>query len=143
MKNLIAQLVAATEGSRKLDVKIKIALDDPRVMTNPGDHRGHGVEWSLASSVFTEEWEDWEAAAMQIGAPHYTTSLDAARTMLPKDVWFQMGAEKTREDEPLYGAVIYRPHLDAPMPIAVGEHPTSLPLALCIAGLILEEALRA
>jgi hypothetical protein len=79
LSDLIAKLEAAAEGSRELDARIHVAVVNPAVMTDPGGYRGERpVKYELAQDVFADRGADFSDAADLLGAPHYTTSLDAA-----------------------------------------------------------------
>jgi hypothetical protein len=70
--------------------------------------------------------------------PYFTSSLDAALTLVPKGMWWLIGLGKTRPKEPLYGAQILlhgpRPPYNADV-LAEGEHDANPAIALCIASL--------
>lgn len=90
MIDLIKRLEAAEAGSRELDARIKIAISDPDVMTDGGGYKPserRPPKYEKASEVFNDQWLDWEGAAMTVRAPHYTTSIDAALTLVPEG-WF-------------------------------------------------------
>lgn len=85
LSSLERLLAEATEGSRELDARLRIALFDPEVMTDPGDARGKSpAKYERASLVATDEWlaRDGHGWAIHVGAKHYTTSLDAALALL-------------------------------------------------------------
>ncbi len=66
----------------------------------------------------------------------FTTSLDAALTLVAEGMYWAVGAGKTRVDEPLYGAAIYEPQIsDDPKTLAQGQTDATPALALCIAAL--------
>ena len=75
---LIAALEAAAVGSRELDERIALH-----------------VGWAVQPD-----------GQMQAGIPAYSTSLDAALTLVPDGMWWLLGKGRTRPDEPLYGAKI-------------------------------------
>ena len=86
MKSLLSRLENAPEGSRELDALIEIAISDPDVMTFGGGYGPNAkpATYNKASEIFKDGWEDWDSAARTIGAPFYTTSLDAALTLVPE-----------------------------------------------------------
>jgi len=122
LTNLIARVEAATGPDRGLDADILCAVRP---------------EWKWDRS--TQQPTGWVSMASGSGiscpAPHFTASVDDAMTMLDPDHWWCMGKGRTRPDEPIYGIVIFNADLDRQVPVAEGEHPTSLPLAICIAAL--------
>lgn len=121
---LIAKLEAATEGSRELDAEVALAL-------------GSKIEWSqddVGQSFPVEIWGD-QRKGEKGPCPCFTTSIDAARTMVSVgmvwninqamhtgDPWFFCGVKKWLTD---------LPHLVSE---ADSHHP-SASLALCIAAL--------
>jgi hypothetical protein len=62
----------------------------------------------------------------------FTSSLDAALTLIPEGLYWLVGAGKVEPDEPLYGAQILRTAADV---IADGQHDATAALALAIAAL--------
>lgn len=107
IEDLLARLEAASEGGRALDKAIG-RIAGTYKPPDRGDPFG--------------------------SSPPYTTSLDSAAT-LTDGKWWTAGPGKTREDEPLYGAAIYKPVIGEPQLIASGEHDATPALALCIAAL--------
>lgn len=82
MKDLIAELERAEVGSRELDAKIAVATFDEfspsgdlvyAKLPNRYDHCTAGTYWRKSRS-----------GASLYTAPHYTTSLDAALTLMPE-----------------------------------------------------------
>ncbi len=110
--DLIGRLEAATEGSHELDGAIYRYLH-PKRCEQYADDREIRHAWTC---------------------PQWTTSLDAALTLVG-DKWWTVGPGKTREAEPLYGAAIYEPIVGEPQLIASGETNANPALALCIAAL--------
>ncbi len=120
MTDLIARLEAATEGSRELDCLIG--------------------EWQLAQVSDNERLERALVAAQAIQEnkpvphmPHYTTSIDAALTLVPAD--FAWIAEDTKGE----GCGPGRLGIGAGVWNCPEEPPIyraeTVPLALCIAAL--------
>ena len=70
----------------------------------------------------------------------YTTSLDAAESLMPADVWWLLGCGQVSESEPLWGMRVVRAGDQALKPIALAEHRTSEILCRCIAALRAREA---
>ncbi len=92
LKSLIDELEQAKEGSRELDRKVYWRLDLPRI------------------------------GNMEATIPRYTTSLDAALTLVPEDIWWQL-----RHEHGVYSVEVGR---------TIGTQQKSYPaLALCIAAL--------
>ena len=77
--DLIAELERATEGSRELDYAI--ARETGWRFTGEHEFKEHGVFWRDAT---TDEWKQ---------LPWWTTSLDAALTLIPEGwrAWFSWG----------------------------------------------------
>ena len=78
MKDLIAKLEAAETGSREFDAEI-------------AEHLGHEITWSLggyttdANGGPTIHWKaPHHYAGMKEPCPSYTTSIDAALTLVPE-----------------------------------------------------------
>lgn len=114
--DLIAKLEAAEAGSRKLDHAIHAAVgspgsDDPRYFAFlHGDY-----------------------------PPCYTTSLDAALTLVPEGLYWIVGHGKTSPNELPFGAIIST-SLPRHEERGTAEHNASAALALCIASLKAREA---
>ena len=73
--------------------------------------------------------------------PHfYTSSIDAALTLVPEGYFYFLGKGRLEPDEPLYGAQIIAMGAHD-RPIGTGEHDISLALALCIAALAAHDVL--
>lgn len=108
---IMDKLERATGPDHKLDMEI-FALE-----------RG----WSFP--LFGAALEEWAAGNRAGVKQDYTGSIDAAATVIPEGLYWLAGYGKTREDEPLGGAAVFRPgHEDDP--VAKAEAPT-VPLALC------------
>ena len=147
MTDLIARLAAATAGSRELDVRIKAWLQpDIPVMTDSGGYgpNAHPVEYTALSEMI-EVWADgapnddrardhhWDGLGMGVSTPHYTTSIDAALTLVPEGWSIANFYEAVKpQDRPWWGVVLRR---DEPYRVfeSLG-HPTPA-LALTIAAL--------
>jgi hypothetical protein len=121
MTNLIARLEVATEGNRELDAEIWLHC------TQRGAEfvQLYGYKPSLVLS----------SDRMAGGLPHFTTSLDAARTLVPEGKeWSLSHFQKPRR---YYEACIGNP-VASNFEIVV-EAPTA-ELALCIASLKARQA---
>lgn len=70
---------------------------------------------------------------MHRDVPDFTSSMDAAATLIPEGLYWLAGYGRTKEAEPLGGAQIYRPG-DFDTPVAEGEGRTAA-IAICIASL--------
>jgi hypothetical protein len=116
IRELIAQLEAASEGSRALDVEILIYLK-PNRAPHPEGMRGFVIP--------TDEPYD-----CPISAPYYTSSLDAALTLVPEGKEWTIG--RYQEGRTWFEACIGKP--GAVENEVVVEANTS-PLAVCIAAL--------
>lgn len=68
------------------------------------------------------------------GTPFYTSSVDAAMLLIPAGAFWHIGAGKTREDEPLYGALVQEGRVDG-RDLGTGESDGNAAIALCIAAL--------
>lgn len=119
IEELIAALEAATEPSRKLDAAIwdTLGLVDEY----------HCRTWcrmnsrtDLTRDMFLEAW-----------APHFMSSVDDVLTILSPNAYWLLGAGKTRPDEPLYGAQVFRPGREKP--IGAGESDVAPATAFSIA----------
>jgi hypothetical protein len=120
LRALIARLVAATEGSRELDGEIAATLK----LYPEGAFR----MLDIADNAYfaTGAYERWEA-------PRYTTSLDAALTLVPSETWRVYAIQEHYVGPPVtwfVGLDRRRCHVRSMM----GHAPTA-PLALCIAAL--------
>jgi len=100
MKDLIAKLEAATEGSRELDDAINRATGDKHLSYDP---------------------------------PHYTTSIDAALTLVPKEFRWWSLSNKDNEDE-FFIITLREPYAGGRYRHCAGAHLT-VALALCIVAL--------
>lgn len=132
VKDLIERLEAAAEGSRELDARIWQLVDPKAASAAAYDGR------AFSNRDWTEEEKARKSAArVQQIAPHYTTSIDAALTLVPEN--WRLG-EVTRDvdfdgPEKSYGVSIER--LDAVGNYAGNEAAAHdiFALALCIASL--------
>lgn len=80
MKDLIAKLEAASEGSRELDILIACAVGDYEIRESECDgmselwHITQPYAWLVGSEF---QWHKFDG-------PFYTTSIDAALTLVPE-----------------------------------------------------------
>ena len=121
LAELIARLEAATERSRELDAEIWAHLNG---FTGAIKGRWVGGRWS---------WSVGSVGVWDDELPHYTTSIDAALTLVPENWWAEIHA---RTDTP--SCVLH----EFPLPCrrVPSERPYVLvaatpALALCIAAL--------
>ena len=127
---LIRELEEATEGSRKLDARIHLTRRSFLI----------GLGFTLAApQIAFAESDGWVVESGHSSkSPHYTTSIDAARTLVPDDwAWIvedtkEQGCGPGREG---IGACVWNT-MDVP-PIHRAETPA---LALCIASLRARQA---
>lgn len=84
-------------------------------------------------------------ACAQYWLPKFTSSVDAALTLVPDGTFWLLGAGRSRPGEPLYGCVISRPVGEPEQleehALGTGEHDASLALAICIAAFKARRAL--
>lgn len=120
---LIARLEAATEGSRELDSAIALT-----------------VGWTFEKRAGeTKRW--WREPNGPVwfrdtSPPFFTTSLDAAMTLVPDGYFWRMGhvEQLSEDDEVMYGAELLRYLHVADRSDSMG-HGLTAPIALCIAAL--------
>ena len=112
---LLAKLEAATGPSRELDAKIALA-----------------VGWRERNGMFGREWIS--PAGRMAELPPYTRSLDAAMTLVPEGCYWHVAAGKTRDSEPLYGAMIQEAAFDG-AELGAAENDVGPALALVIASI--------
>jgi len=94
---------------------------------------GSEVEsWSYGDGSYTINTKDGLRHLFACRAPHYTTSFDAALTLVPQGYYWHAGEGKTRDEEPLGAASIIAP--GTLRTISEAEHPSVI-VALCIAAL--------
>ena len=128
MKDLIAKLEAAPEGSRELDVEIAVAVGhvDP---TCTYDKERDCVEW-------LEPHEMGLSEPMGALLHDYTFSIDAALTLVPEgwNVWLLGVAQQISN-----GVFSHEPKPFAEVmnakEVVLGAHASTPALALCIAAL--------
>lgn len=87
LTSLIERIEAATEGSRELDAEIALAMNLPREAFGPVyDQRGmiDGPEYHVEKGT-------WSGNGMTWRAPDFSTSIDAALTLLPEGHSYTLG----------------------------------------------------
>lgn len=122
MKDLIAEMEAATEGSREFDITIARLLG----------HKLRVGPWMAAPNPMEPDYP------ATIPVPFYTTSLDAALILVPKGWTWSVDATAP---ECLIDWVLYEPGLWADGARAVKGESHTPALALCIASLRARQAL--
>jgi len=120
--DLIERLTKATGPDRELDADIALAVG----------------EFSEKHGLPGGGWVSKGPHHAIVGAPSYTASLDAARTLV-KDFYWLVSEGKTRDAEPLGGAQVFRRDYLV-KPVAEAEHEL-VEIALCIAALKARSAL--
>ena len=131
MQALIAELEAATEGGPELDGQIAETQGWTVAEQSMGDNISEPLE-------FFEEWTEPVTNALYCEPPPYTTSLDAALTLVPEG-WCLASLYDAVEpiDRPWVGAVLRR---DEPYKILKALGAKTYALALCIATLCARQA---
>lgn len=128
MTDLLTRLENAKEGSRELDALIVAELNDAMVTPYPprADY-GPGNQWQFWSRDGKHFLGNESAPRFKI--PHYTTSLDAALTLVPGGDWHW----QVRQDPSCYRAAMISGKIPD-IKFVRGAAPTPA-LALCIAAL--------
>lgn len=132
MGALIARLEAASEGSRELDRQIWLALPAHRIIPVK-EVGGHTYD----------RWEDGETLRRPINQTHFTTSLDAALTLVPAGWGWRLDTTSTMPELKALGittktiasCVWLTKGVAQPLEKHVATGAGSAPLALCIASL--------
>ena len=83
MKDLITRLEEATEGSRELDAEIHCAITPGRIV-HPKGERGYTQDDLLHEARNTRLAQAQFISRSRGPSPHYTTSIDAALTLVPE-----------------------------------------------------------
>jgi hypothetical protein len=98
------------------------------------DHDGPRVE--IAGPAAAARRWSWRHPdrRLWIGLPRCTQDVGIALDIIPHTHGVAIARARLRSSEPLFGAAIYRA-LDGEEEIGVGEHASSLALAICIAAL--------
>lgn len=98
LKELIEALEKASEGSRVLDIRIWLALFDKQILVDGGGYapRTRPLQYKSAREIWTDDWPYWdvpsqvESVGMEIDAPAYTASIDAALTLVPDGQYWRV-----------------------------------------------------
>lgn len=121
---LIARLESATEGSRGIDTEIHCFIHGWRL-----------IEVDARSGAFAWEHKAQEFVSGPLGAPYYTTSVDAALTLVPKG-WTT--ARICENDDKSWAVELREGYLTSYTRVVFGgknHHDRTPALALCIASL--------
>lgn len=136
MTDLIRRLEEATEGSRELDAEIAVAaeIDLPSPMGDakpwlkvptPHDNCAPGTYWLVQRSGMSLRT-----------APPFSTSIDAALTLIPEgySLW-RINQYHTPNNPAWAWGVHLRHHADPETGMVIGETDVSMPFSMCIAAL--------
>lgn len=127
MTDLISRLEAAPTGSRELDAEIWEIIDNAAYIRCWWDAR------ASTSRSWSDETKDEKCrAAVRRVSPAYTTSLDAALTLVPEGTEYQINN--------LYGVAQVELPLNSNSPILVRREDGNVVLALCIAAMKARQA---
>lgn len=132
-RDLIAKLESASEGSRELDAEISLAVEAGELVWRQTRYTGEQYP------AIKRARENYIGGFAFEHVPHYTTSLDAALTLVPEGLYWIVGHGKTSPNELPFGAIISTP-LPHREERGGAEHNASAALALCIASLKAREA---
>ena len=129
--DLITELEQAKEGSRELDLAVATEID--------------WLERGVSLRQFREKFP--AGNPLHWGFPHYTASIDAALTLVPKGWWIS----RIYQDEDGFEVMLIDPSSDEGMGtpnyveavlMADGNGIPTIALALCIAALRAREAMK-
>ena len=119
---LLSDLAAAPCGSQALDKRIALALGWEEL---PDEHSPHSGVWMLPDANISLSL-----------VPPWSTSTDAALTLVPDGMWYLIGKGRTRPGEPLYGAQVLLPDRTGLVSDVVADGQGHVQAtALCIAAL--------
>lgn len=105
---VIEMLERASGPARALDCKIWLVLFDKQIMIDGGGYSPNAKppKYESARKIWTADWPHWgdrsqvdHGVAMEIGAPHYTASIDAALSLVPEG-WFVANLAQWRSGAP-------------------------------------------
>jgi hypothetical protein len=71
--------------------------------------------------------------------PHWSTSIDAAVTLIPPGLFWSIGAGKCTPEEAIFGCLIQACPIGDLEDIGQAEHEHSLPLAICMAAILVHD----
>jgi hypothetical protein len=103
-----------------------MTLDDLLSALEAATEGSRELDTMIERAIDRKMWDRW--------IPFYTRSIDAAMTLIPPNTFWHVGAGKTRDDEPMYGAMIQEAKFDG-KELGIGETNASPALALVIAAL--------
>lgn len=106
----------------------------------PGTVAAFLLDSAITAAVHPEYAAEGTSSATARVRP-YTSSLDAAVTLVPPNTYWHVGKGKLTADEPLYGAIVEEAKLDSPVELGGGESDKHEALALCAAALKARAAL--
>src|SRR5216684_2962906 len=124
---IIAKLEAATEGSRELDGDIAEALGLPAIATTGIFHVQRRENREGYGLVDRAEWGRDLPTYFSWKAPEFTTSLDAALTLVPEGAEYAIST--------LYGLALAELPLNSDNPQKAQRRDGNVPLAICCAAL--------
>lgn len=116
MPDPLPALRAATEGSRELDALVAQAVGWLRRHVN-----------ALPEDDVWEDSQGWKYP----GLPHFTTSVDAALTLVPEGMEIVLGCIQGKR----WGAARIFSRDELAQPTGLADDANSLPIAICIAAL--------
>ena len=141
MNDLIERLEAAEGGSRALDAEIALAIGAPQEYFRRFDKDALGQPWAGWDDVEGPECYDdaiWGGGGHGWTAPHYSSSIDDARALIPEGWWIESLSEDvavSRESLTRLGASV---KLEQYEHSAQGQAAT-IPLAIVIAAVKAQE----
>lgn len=139
---LIARLEAATEGSRELDAEVHTAVNDGWIR-HPKCPSGIVISDAGSEAANRARAETPYIFSNRRPAPHYTTSLDAALTLVPEGMWWRI-ASVPFFGLPAHGAPVSSAQVEFgegfDLKAAISEYGHTPCLAFCITALKTREA---
>ncbi|RTL51248.1 MAG: hypothetical protein EKK40_10420 [Bradyrhizobiaceae bacterium] len=130
----LARRVETEESSRELDAEIAVAVYGGKIDWIVDGNVGE----SYPVRVYADTSGISASGELQASVPRFTSSLDAAVSLVPNDLYWKAGRGRIHHEEPLGGCIIYRAgnHTDE---IACGEG-ANVPSAITAAALRVIEA---
>jgi hypothetical protein len=123
--DLITRLEGATEGSHDLDWTIAEALGWTKYWSSQTIYLPPGVVEDI-------QVEHPEGATVNL--PKFSRSVDAALTLIPPDVWLNMG-HRFNDQMARDRKVCFAGFETAEAPYYFGSHAETFPIAICLASL--------
>lgn len=128
MKSLIAKLEAATGADQELDVRLHMALNpDAAILFGAGTAN---AIWGCYRDVVIEDWPSFSDLARIVRAPRYTSSIDAALTLVQEGFAWTLSTHGVTDFE-FFASVCFPDEESDGTPTV---HPCAA-IALCIAAL--------